>query len=47
MDALSPPDPVRRVTMSAETLQNLEITAIALSSLSGLFGEAHRSAILP
>jgi len=26
--------------MSAETLHNLEISAIVLSSLSGLFGEA-------
>jgi hypothetical protein len=41
------PAPGLPVTMSDATLQNLEATAIILSSLSGLFGEAHHSAIVP
>ena len=30
--------------MSAEALQTLQVTAITLACLSGLFGELHRSA---
>ena len=33
--------------MSSEALQMLQISAVTLACLSGLFGEPHRSAMLP